>query len=131
MEVYASKLQIGVCTFRRVVLHSLVLQCALRHNCYAYSRCLCGAEWCLGHQYTSSCSLCVPRTKDPEARAGWLGDMRSWEGWDSAGALAETGEGINSIKGLGYPNRLQGNVSSTEIVNLLTWERGGIKTVHY
>lgn len=32
-------------------------------------------------------------------------------------------EVINSFKGLGYPNRLQGNLSSTETVNLLTWGR--------
>lgn len=110
------------CTFQRVVLRSLVLQCALSHSRYARSLCLCGAEKCLGHRYTSACRLCVPRTEHPEAQAGWLGNVRSWEGWDSAGALAERGEGINSFKGLGYPNRLQGNPSSTEIINLLMWE---------
>lgn len=130
MEVYALKQQIGVCAFQRVVLPSLVLQCALSHNCYAHSLCLCGAERCLGHPHTSACSLCLSRTKHPETRAGWLGDVQNWEGWVSAGALTETGERINSFKGLGYPDRLQGNLSFTEI-NLLTWERGGIKTMRY
>lgn len=33
------------------------------------------------------------------------------------------GMDINLFNGLGYLNRLQGNLSSTETVNLLMWER--------
>lgn len=49
-EVCAPKLQVDVCTFWRVVLHSLVLQCALSHSRHAWTPCLCGAERCLGQQ---------------------------------------------------------------------------------
>lgn len=49
MEVCAPKLQVDVHTFQRVVLHSLVLECAPSHSHHAWSPCLCGAERCLGH----------------------------------------------------------------------------------
>lgn len=82
--------------FRELFCTALCCNVLSSHSRHARSPCLCSAERCLGHE-------------DPG-----LGDVQSWEGWDSAGALAETGEGINSFKGLGYPNRLQGNLSSTE-----------------
>lgn len=67
VQVYAPKLQFDACTLQRVVLHSLVLQCALSHYHYADSLCLCGTERYMGHRYTTVCSLCMPRTKHPEA----------------------------------------------------------------
>lgn len=48
----------------------------------------------------------MTKAEHSKARAGWFGGVRRWEGWGSAGALAETGEGINSFKRLGYSNRL-------------------------
>lgn len=58
MEMCAPKLQVGVCTFQRVVLHSLVLQCALSHCHHARSPCLSGAERCQGHQ-DQVCVVCA------------------------------------------------------------------------
>lgn len=92
MEVHAPKLQVDVCTFRRVVLHSLVLQCALSHSCHARSPCLSArCRKVPGSPGLCVCSLCVSGTEHPGARACWLGDVQSWEGWDSIQALAETG----------------------------------------
>lgn len=84
--------------------------------------CLPGAERCPGHQ-DCVCVVCAclgPSTLEHElvglgmCRAGKDGIL--FKHWLKR-------EVINSFKGLGYPNRLQGNLSSTETVNLLTWER--------
>lgn len=102
--------------------------CLVRWRCVPFScRCahfrelFCTALCCNVLSATAvmlGAHVCAVQSPGPR-----LGDVQSWERWDSTGALAETGEGINPFKGLGYPNRLHENLSSTETLNLLTWGR--------